>query len=265
MLTTSTVTAVNAERHKTQFWKAPSNYAFTSGSHLTGVSAQEVVHVARALPMGIVKSGDELVLVALLGFRPNQNLFVAPDGRWLASYIPAAFRGYPFRLAQTEGDPTKLTLAVDEASMLVGTDTEGATPFFVDREPHPKTKQMLDFLLKVRQGALLAQRAVSVLAPVIEPWPITVQQGSETQAVNGVYRISESKLNSLTAEEFLPMRSALPIAYAQLFSMQNLPLLERLATFHEAHRSKKVQEEAKLFTPGMEDEKFDWKALFKDE
>jgi hypothetical protein len=65
------------------------------------------------------------VPVAVQGLAPGQNLFVAPDGRWLAAYTPAAYRGYPFQLAHAENG--QQVLCFDEESGLI-TDGPRASP-----------------------------------------------------------------------------------------------------------------------------------------
>ena len=54
-------------------------------------------------------------MVGLLSLQPGSNLFVAPGGQWLGAYIPAVWRGYPFRVLPAEGDESSV-LCVDEAS-----------------------------------------------------------------------------------------------------------------------------------------------------
>ncbi len=75
---------------------------------------------------------------------------------------------------------------------------------------------------------------------VIESWPIQLQQDRGVQAVEGLYRINEQRLNELPADIFAELRSigGLMICYAQLFSMQHVQQLGNVAQrTHWANRA----------------------------
>ncbi len=262
--------AVSRQKHMGKAWSAPGSYTFAAANNLAPLSAQEIGHAARSLPLAFVQNEGKPVLVALLGLLPGQNLFVAPQGQWLGTYIPAVLRAYPFALASTAAGKDQLALAVDETSGLIGEQGAGGTPFFAEdgETPHPQTRAMLEFLLQVRRGAEAARTAVSALdaAGVIEPWPISLKDGTNTKALSGISRISEKALNGLSDEAFMTLKraGALPVAYAQLIAMPNFAILERLTKSQASLRQRQIAEEAKLFMPAMEDEKFDWNSLFKD-
>ncbi len=262
--------AVSRQKHFGKAWNAPASYTFAGATNLAPLSAQEIGHAARSLPLAFVQSEGTPVLVALLGLLPGQNLFVAPQGQWLGTYIPAVLRAYPFTLASTAQGNDQLALAVEETSGLIGEQEAGGTPFFAEdgQTPHPKTQAMLEFLLQVRRGAEAARNAVAALdaAGVIEPWPISLKDGENTKALSGISRINEKALNALPDDAFLTLKraGALPVAYAQLIAMPNFAILERLTKSQAALKQRQIAEEAKLFMPAMEDEKFDWDSLFKD-
>ena len=69
-----------------------------------------------------------------------------------------------------------------------------------------------------------------VQAGVIKPWPITIKGEQGDRVVNGLNCIDEAALNALPNEDFLKLRAtgALPIAYAQLLSMNQLGVFEHL-------------------------------------
>jgi len=66
-------------------------------------------------------------------------------------------------------------------------------------------------------------------AELIQPWPRNLQQGENTVPVEGFHRIDEAALNALPDEAFLALRKtgALPLAYAQLLSMNQLGKLQQ--------------------------------------
>jgi hypothetical protein len=80
---------------------------------------------------------------------------------------------------------------------------------------------------------MVTQAAVDVLvaANLVQPWPLSIKQGEQNVPVTGLYRIDEAALNTLENEAFLTLRrsGALPVAYAQLLSMNQLVVLQQLS------------------------------------
>lgn len=239
------------------------------------IAAAELSNAARALPLGFATQGGRQLLVALLGLAPEQNLFVAPDGRWLGLYVPAALRGYPFRLGQS-GDGEKVSLLVDEASGLVSDAAvgEGGVPFFeADGQPAKGTRQVLEFLAKTRHSGEAAARATAALAAeeLIEPWPLKVKDGEAEKAVTGIGRIAESRLATLSGEALERLRDAggLALAYAQLLSMGNIAVLGQLGQAKAKAAAKRAEQlaiPAGSFVDEDDDDdlKIDWSRFLKD-
>ncbi len=91
---------------------------------------------------------------------------------------------------------------------------------------------MVTFLSQVEASMLVTERAVNALADadLIAPWEINLKQDEEVVPVKGLFRVDEAALNKLDDEDFLTLRKAggLAVAYGQLFSMNQLAVLERL-------------------------------------
>lgn len=261
---------ITRDRHVGKQWSRPKGFDFAAKTNLVPIAGAELGEVAKSFPLAFVANEGKQILVALLGFMPGENLFVAPDGRWLAPYVPAALRAYPFRLAQQSGQPDNFALMVDEASGLV-TDigVQAGTPFFgEDGNAHPQTAEVMDFLVKTKRSGDALNRVVEAIEQhgLIEPWPLVLKDGNNQRNVAGLGRINEKALNALPDDAFLALRhaGALPVAYAQLISSKNTESLAKLAQARAIHRQRQAKAEAALFTPSMEDEKFDWNSLFKD-
>ena len=221
---------VSKETHASKRWKRTASFAFAAKDAVAPLVAQELPSALMHLPMGFIKQEELFIPVAILGLLPGQNFFVAPDGRWLGGYTPAAFRAYPFQLANTEDG--QRVLVIDEASGLVS-DTEGEPFFDEEGNPAKALKDVLEFLSQVQSNRELTQRICAVLAEhqLIQPWPINVQGEGGERKVEGLFRIDEAAMNALPAEAFDTLRQAgaLPIAYCQLLSMQHIQMLARLA------------------------------------
>ena len=215
------------------------SYAFAAGDAVCALVAQELPKAALAMPIGFVLDGEGFTPVAVMGLKPGQNLYVTADGRWLSGYIPAPYRGYPFRLGQTEqGDQL---LCVDEDSGLIS-DNLG-TPFFnEDQSPEKGVLEILNFFVAVESNRVLTHQVCAVLHKhqLIQPWPIVMQDQDTEKQVEGLFRIDEDALNALSAEALLEVRdaNALALAYCQLLSMQHLQALGKLA--HERNEAEKA-------------------------
>ena len=225
--------AVTPESHAKKVWKQLTNYAFAASDAVIPLVGSEISKVVPVMPIGFVKQEAGYQLVAITSLQRGQNLYVAPDGKWLGGYIPAALRGYPFQLAQQEG-AGEFILCINEASGLVVENTEDGNAFFDDKDqPVQEIKDIVNFLSQVEANSLVTEGAVNALADagLIAPWEINLKQGEEVVPVEGLFRVDEAALNKLNDEDFLTLRKAggLDIAYGQLFSMNQLAVLERLA------------------------------------
>jgi len=230
----SSLHPVSVSRHGSRRWQRYSSYAFAAGDAVCPLVAQELPKAAMSLPLAFVASGEEVVPVAVLGLQPGKNLFVAPDGRWLGGYVPAAYRGYPFALANTADG--QQVLCIDEDSGLL-VDGEGEAFFAEGDRPAAALNDVLNFLTQVAANRQATRHACALLREhgVVQPWPVRLQTAGGEQAVAGLLRIDEAALNALPAGAFVALRDAgaLSLAYCQLLSMQHLAQLGPLAQAHE--------------------------------
>ena len=226
------LTAISPERHAKKVWKRATDYAFAAGDAVIPVLGVEFSKVVPAMPMGFIEQEAGYQLIAITSLQPGTNLYVAPDGKWIGPYIPAALRAYPFKLAQQE-NAENFALCINEASGLVVENTEDGNAFFDDqKQPTQEIKDILNFLAEVEGSRAATQVAVNALADadLITPWALNLKQGEEVVPVKGLFQVNDSALNKLDDDSFLTLRSAgcLAIAYAQLLSMNQLAVLERL-------------------------------------
>ena len=224
---------VNKERHGTKSWRRFTSFSFAAQDHVATIVGAEISKAATSMPLAFARVQERYVLVAVLSLEPGRNLFVSTDGRWIGSYVPSGFQGFPFRLARGEGRED-LVLCVYEDSGLVFEDRKAGEPFFDDGGEISKSlKRVMDFLLNVETNRKATEVAVSALAEaeVIVPWSLK----AGNKKIEGLYRIDETKLQKVENSVFLGLRptGAIPLAYAQLFSIANIAVLERLANVQE--------------------------------
>lgn len=234
---------ITRERHGLQYWLKHSTYTFAANDALCPLVAQELPKAMLSMPIGFMVEGHGHVPVAVQGLAAGQNLLVALDGRWLAPYIPAPYRGYPFRMAPT--DQGEQVLCIDEASGLLS-ESAGEPFFNEDGTPHQSVAEILNFFTQIEANRQLTRNICLLLQQhdLIQPWPITVQGEQGEQQVEGLFRIDEQALHNLTAKDLAAVRDAggLTVAYCQLLSMQHLSTLGTLAQAHaEAEKARLAQ------------------------
>lgn len=224
---------VSRERHRGKGFRRPADYAFSATQAVVPLVGVELAQAAIAMPIAFIEQSRHYLPVAVMSPAPGRNLFVAPNGQWLGSYIPAALRSYPFRLLRAEGSE-KAVLCIDEdGGWVVNVDADTEKFFEEDGSPSATLKPIMEFLEQIEQSRLQTDTAVGALADahVIHPWPLTVTVDNRPQKVDGLHCIDEAALNGADSETFLMLRqsSSLVVAYAQLMSMQNVAKLASLA------------------------------------
>lgn len=227
---------LNATEHGNKSWIRTLGYSFSSRDTLVPVVGGELGAAVCEMPLGFVRENNEFTLVAILSFKNGINFYVDGEGRWLGGHVPFILRSYPFRLLHPEGS-SELLLCVDAESDCIKEGDGGDPLFDAGSTPSNSVLQILEALKRYEAARIATNAAVAALAEtkVIVPWSIKVVGGVSEASVGGIYRIDETILNQLGDEAFLKLKSAhaLSIAYAQLFSTQQIGRLGKLANIHD--------------------------------
>ncbi|TVQ96399.1 MAG: peptidase [Desulfovibrionales bacterium] len=222
---------VSQENHASKLWTRFTSYSFTASTHLVPVVAAELTNAIKSLSLAFTKQGNAYTLVCLLSPIAGQNLFIDIAGRWLGGYVPSFFRGHPFSLVRIS-DTDTFQLCVDEASGLIS-ETDGEQFFDGQGQLSKAVADVKEFLTKVENNRAATELAVSALsdAELIIPWPVKIKIDDTVMNIPNLYRVDDGKLHALEDQTFLHLRKtqALPLAYAQLFSMPNIGLFPKLA------------------------------------
>ncbi len=232
---------VSKSRHGAQRWKRYASYDFAAKDTSAPLVVAEFAKACMAFPIAFVKaeSGDGYAPIALLGLMQGQNLFVASNGRWVGGYVPAVYRGYPFRLGRNpEG---QWLLCVDEDSgLLVSSEseqTDKSEAFFDEAgQPADVVTKVLGFLSQVDDNKEATTTVCDLLElhKLIEPWPIIIKGPEGEKTLDGLFRVNEAAVRALKSKAVtaLHKENALMVAYCQILSMQTFPLLGQLVEAH---------------------------------
>lgn len=230
------IVPVTREQFDGKRWVRHDNYRHASHDPIVPLAASELARAALAMPLAFIQLEGKYTLVAVQSLLPQRNMFVTADGRWLGLYVPAIYRGYPFRVLR-KPDSEELILCVDEESSLIVDNTAVGEEFFdKDGKASPALKPVFEFLLQFEQGRKAMEQPVAALADagVIQPWQIKLGTDKDAKPITGLYAVNEPALTALPDDTFLKLRkvAALALADIQMLSMAQLQIFERLEALH---------------------------------
>lgn len=263
---------LNATAHRQHGWRRPTGLALARQEAFAPLVLAELAPALPQYPLALARlPGGEYRLGAVLGLTAGQNLWMDDSACWRGGYVPSCFRGHPFALQRLPGEEARVALCFDVDSGLyceAPDAARGELRFFDDDgQPQAVTQQMLQFLQSRLTAQTQTQTAVNALAQagLLVPWvwPAQLPLPPGAQPLQGLYRVDETRLNQLDATGLLALRQtqALPVAYAQMFSMPRLAVLQKMAASPTpvpppAPDLSAVQ---KLFEPGQPDTiQFNW-------
>lgn len=223
--------ALSKTAHRDKGLLPRDGYRHAQSDPVVSVLLAELLKLLPHYTLGFVARGKGYMPVALLSLDGESNLYVAANGKWVGSYVPAMMRGYPFALA--DGSNNQKVVVVDTERL----SDEGGEPLFEGDEPSTTVQQTLDFLNQCEKDRQQTAKAAGALqqAGVIVPWALSIprSEGAEPQRIDGLYRVDEKALNNLDAETYATLRGApMALAHAHLFSVEQTDQLTKRADYH---------------------------------
>ena len=226
------IVPLNKEQHAKTKILDIKDFKFAEKHHIAYITMQEFARAAAIFPIVFLedKANNAFRPVALMGLSEGENLFVAADGKWNASYVPAILRRYPFALVPN-GDAGQYVVCIDEASDLVGGE-EGSNLFDEKGEPTEVVANIKRFLGELQQMDILTNHFCTFLLEnnMFIPLNMKIRENDVEKNLTGCYVINESRLNGLTDELFLSIKNKnyLPAIYAHLISLAQTERLVKM-------------------------------------
>ena len=211
---------------------APFTSFMVSVSEFSDAALNFPILFVRAAPDALGK--DTVAPVAVFGMKPGENLFVTPDGKWDAGYVPAMLRAYPFTMARIEGS--------DRWAMVFDNTWEGMSrtegqPLFNEKGEATellngihKFVQDLETDLERTRQACQALLELKLLKPM--RFDATLANG-ETLSVDGFMTADEEALAKLSDAQIAQMyrNGLLGLLQIHMTSLNNMRrLLDRRIT-----------------------------------
>ena len=242
----STWVPLQASKHQHTHWRKFTDYHFSAADKLAPVVVAELNELlphyllAFSLRPGSSPQAPAFELVALLGSQGNAYLH-PQQGRWMAPYVPAYYRGYPFRLLPQPNSPSKSVLCVDSASELLSETANPKSQPLLNEQGQPTSElgAVIDFLTQTEKNRLLTHQLLDQLqaAELIQPWLLTLQADSDQKAqqLQGLYRVEEERLRQLPGAQLekLAQSGALTLAYGQLLTQGRVKDLQKRLEFQQ--------------------------------
>jgi hypothetical protein len=217
---------LNREAHRNLKIRSVPSFAYAAGTNSVPLTGNEFAAAARQYPILFIGDANKnYVPIALLGLRKDENLFVAPDGRWSGSYVPAFVRRYPYVLGD-KGLPDSFNVCIDED--FPGFNTEEGDPLFVDDgSESPALKRAIAFLNAYQVDAKRTEAFCQQLQALelFTPKVITIAQKDGRQyKMDGFSVVDEPKLAKLSDSDAgnLLRSGFLGWIYAHLLSTHNV-------------------------------------------
>lgn len=210
------------------------NYAYAASLMVSPVMLDEVALVARDIPLLFAKT--DAMPIALLGLKPGHNAYVAEKGqykgKWLARYVPAHVRRYPFMLAEqptaaADGPGKRAFVIMADLAAPHFSDPKGTRLFDDQGQPTATLTNIQKVLMELQRAHLHTQRCVQQLLDA----ELLVERGLQAQSANGkkialegMKRIDTQRLNQLPAEQLAALQrsGAMGLIHAHLLSLSNL-------------------------------------------
>lgn len=220
--------ALDKDRHRHLRVDELRDCRFAVGINSVPLAAAEFIEAAREYPIVFAgQPGTPPAPAALLGLRANENLFVGESGKWLARYIPAFVRRYPFAPAQT--DDGQLLVCIDEACHALG-DLNGQALFAQNGQATPFLDKAIGFLrgfqVEIERTVEFMQR-IAELDLLTEVSARTEIRGSTAHQLGGFSVVNETRYRALDMEavEELFRKGWISFIEAHLLSLGHLASL----------------------------------------
>ena len=227
----SDVTPLDSTAHRSLYFQQISDFSFAKKTQSVAIGAGEFFDCAVEFPIVFIRASHGVVPVALLGARPDENLFVADDGKWDSSYRPLFVQRYPFVTLNEGGQ--RLSVGFDKGCANLQ-EREGDRLLEDNGEPSEKFQGLLKFLDRAHGEFLRGEGLAKTLdeKKLLQPMSaqMSVDGGAQVE-LTGFEVVDINKLDAMSIGEqgLLAKTGELALIHAHLVSMRNFrKLLARL-------------------------------------
>jgi hypothetical protein len=216
---------VNPKHHRDVSVKSGADYGFAREVNSVPLMAAEFEPASSEYAIVFAGQDKDVMPVALLGVRDQENLYIDDKGAWNAKYIPAFVRRYPFVFSSDNSGQT-FTLCVDEDFPGVNREGIGERLFDSAGERTQYLKTVLGFL-QAYQAQFEATRGFCqrlIEHNLLEAMraDFTLRSGQRI-TLGGFMAVNRDRLRALPGETLARFAALgeLDLIYAHLHSQRN--------------------------------------------
>ncbi|MCP3870279.1 MAG: SapC family protein [Gammaproteobacteria bacterium] len=225
---------LSSEKHRDWSVKAGKDYSFAREVNAVPLTAVELVAAASEYPVVFVGKDENIVPLALLGNRQNQNLYVDETGAWTARYIPAFVRRYPFVFAATDPSQTQFTLCIDESFDGCNSEGRGEHLFDSEGERTQYLNSVLSFLREYEAHFKRTRVFCKKLQDLGLLEPMQARLGAPEDSKGGLagfMGVNRQKLKEIDSDKLAELfrTDELELIYLHMFSLRNFRTMMELA------------------------------------
>ncbi|MCH9793689.1 MAG: SapC family protein [Planctomycetes bacterium] len=225
LLIYETAVPVTVTQHGNTFFDAVDDYGFSSSMNAVPLLAAEIFEAASEYAVVFVEMGKEITPAAILGVKPEQNLYLSNDAHWQAKYIPSFLRRYPFIFSASD-DKKTLTLCIDETHPGFNTEGRGERLFNEDGNPSDYSQRVLEFLKAYQAQFEYSQQFSKKLKELnlLEPLQAEVATPTGEKVLLGDFQgVTRDRMHTLSAEALaeLAKTDELELIYLHIASLRN--------------------------------------------
>lgn len=203
-------------------------FDFVRGAVSTSIGTAELAAACTEFPCVMARSGPaRWSLLAITGLEAGKNLFVGPQGEWLASHLPSTLATWPFRLVAQGAEPGRFLVAVHTPAL----STDKGEPLFdASGNESAWLQEQLRLLSAVDASMNETSRQIELLekAGLLQErtFQAVLADGRDVE-LNGFWAVDELKLGQLDAATVheLHTSGALVLATLHLLSLRRLRAL----------------------------------------
>jgi hypothetical protein len=219
---------LSKEKHSATYLETGLGYDFARELSFVPVLISEIPNLIPHYTLAFLEKDGKTVLVALLGLKEKENLYIKMDGTWAVDYVPALLRQYPF--AAMFGGSSKDRrgiLCLVENYPGVNTEGKGVPLFNKDGEASQLVEIAQKLVSEGANGALETEAFCKRLkeSGLLKPIRVDLKNSAGDQRrISGILGVDRNALNELPAEALkeLQMNGTLELIYQQLLSLRSL-------------------------------------------
>jgi hypothetical protein len=203
------VETIHKDKHSKLRLKPNPDWVHAKGTHLAGITLNELSATACNYPIVFVQNPGNQVFhpVAMLGLRQGENAYYNAEG-WDGTYVPLMIQRHPFMIGFDDAKPEdskELTACLNRTSPFLTDDpNEGIALFKEDGTETDLLVTVHNLLRGIFDGERLTEQFTAKLTElkVFAPFEFVMQmQSGETRKITGMFTIDEQKMRELKPEQ----------------------------------------------------------------